>query len=237
MSKRADGKTQSAGTGGSPLSWIRSEAAFESVDAGGSGSGRASHMHTNVLTQLASVPSQARPLSAGATESSITTTTTSNPRRHPHLGRNVHATSCSNHSKSILISPRVQKYHRMASEFNEARKPSPPASDTPRSDRRHSTPEVADVITINRSASYTSSNEAPLPYDGAPPLPDEPLPQQEDDGWEPLWDFGAGCYYFKNRKTGRSQWENPRVPEATANTYGPYDRFANYHQLLFSFLA
>jgi hypothetical protein len=155
-----------------------------------------------------------------------------------NLGGNVHATKCSNHSTSVLTSPRVQKYPNMASTLNEARKPSPPVGDTPRSDRRHSTPEIADVIAINRSASYASSNEAPLPYDGAPPLPDEPLPQQEDDGWDHFWDFSAGCHYFKNRKTGRSQWENPRVPEATASIiHGPYDRFANYHKLLFSFLA
>jgi hypothetical protein len=125
----------------------------------------------------------------------------------------------------------------MASESNEAHKPSTPARDVQRSDRRHSTPEVTDVITINRSGSYASSNEAPLPYDGAPPLPDEPVPEPEDDGWEHLWDYNAGTYYFYNHKTGRSQWENPRVPGATANIHGSYDRFANYHQLFLSFLA
>jgi hypothetical protein len=125
----------------------------------------------------------------------------------------------------------------MATEVNEARKPSPPAGDAHRSDRRASTPEVADLVAVNRSSSYASSYEAPLPYDGAPPLPDEPVPDSEDDGWEHRWDYNVGAHYFFNRKTGRSQWENPRVPEATAAIHDSYDRFANYLQLLLSFLS
>jgi hypothetical protein len=58
----------------------------------------------------------------------------------------------------------------------------------------------------------------------APPLPDEPLPPplpneappDEDDGWEPVWDATAQAYYFYNRFTGVSQWENPRVPNAAS---------------------
>ncbi|KAE8352750.1 hypothetical protein BDV28DRAFT_134558 [Aspergillus coremiiformis] len=61
----------------------------------------------------------------------------------------------------------------------------------------------------------------------APPLPDEalppPLPKEappgKDDGWEPVWDASAGSYYFYNRFTGVSQWDNPRVPDA--ETPGP----------------
>jgi hypothetical protein len=119
---------------------------------------------------------------------------------------------------------------------DQARKPSP-TGDAPRSDRRASTPEVADVGTINRSGSYASSNEAPLPYDGAPPLPDEPPPDDEDDGWEPRWDYNANTWFFYNTRTGQSQWENPRLPAATTYSHGSYDRFANYHRLLLSFLA
>ena len=62
----------------------------------------------------------------------------------------------------------------------------------------------------------------------APPLPDEevppPLPneappgQTQDDGWEPVWDANALAYYFYNRFTGISQWENPRMPEATSTS-------------------
>lgn len=59
--------------------------------------------------------------------------------------------------------------------------------------------------------------------DSAPPLPDEvppPLPNEappgKDDGWEPVWDANVQSYYFYNRLTGVSQWENPRVPDPSA---------------------
>ncbi|EKV12125.1 WW/Rsp5/WWP [Penicillium digitatum] len=57
----------------------------------------------------------------------------------------------------------------------------------------------------------------PLPDEAPPPLPAEAPPAKpEDDGWEPAWDATAGAYYFYNRFTGVSQWENPRVPEVPA---------------------
>lgn len=115
--------------------------------------------------------------------------------------------------------------------------PAAAATTSPR-DGRSSTPEAANVVASNRDGSYAPAAEAPLPYDdSAPPLPDEPVPDAEDDGWESKWDYNAGAWYFYNRKTGVSQWENPRVPEATTYTYGSYDRFANYHRLRLSFLA
>jgi hypothetical protein len=90
---------------------------------------------------------------------------------------------------------------------------------------------------MDREASYTSNSSAPLPYDGgAPPLPDEPVPDAQDDGWEPKWEPNAGAWYFINVKTGISQWENPRVPTAPTHSLG-YDRFANYHLLFISFPA
>ena len=58
--------------------------------------------------------------------------------------------------------------------------------------------------------------EAPLPLER--PLPDEqpPLPydEPEDDGWEARQDPTSLSWYFFNRFTGLSQWENPRVPDA-----------------------
>lgn len=55
----------------------------------------------------------------------------------------------------------------------------------------------------------------PLPdEEPPPPLPNEAPPGQEDDGWEPVWDPTVQTYYFYNRFTGISQWENPRVPNA-----------------------
>lgn len=59
----------------------------------------------------------------------------------------------------------------------------------------------------------------PLP-DEAPPLPNEAPPGQEDDGWEAVWDGNLQAYYFYNRFTGVSQWENPRVPEASMSASG-----------------
>ena len=56
----------------------------------------------------------------------------------------------------------------------------------------------------------------PLPDEDVPPLPNEPLPGQEDDGWDALWDENSQAYYFYNRFTGISQWENPRVPDPQA---------------------
>ncbi|KAI9374473.1 hypothetical protein BJX61DRAFT_294250 [Aspergillus egyptiacus] len=59
------------------------------------------------------------------------------------------------------------------------------------------------------------SDAPPLPDEVPPPLPIE-APPGEDDGWEPVWDANAQAYYFYNRYTGVSQWDNPRVPDAPA---------------------
>lgn len=50
----------------------------------------------------------------------------------------------------------------------------------------------------------------------APPLPNE-APPPEDDGWDAMWDATRQAWYFYNRFTGLSQWENPRVQTATAS--------------------
>jgi hypothetical protein len=69
-------------------------------------------------------------------------------------------------------------------------------------------------------------DEAPPPLpDEAPPLPSEappPLPNEAppDDGWDALWDANAGTFYFFNRFTKQYQWENPRVPQASASASG-----------------
>jgi hypothetical protein len=51
----------------------------------------------------------------------------------------------------------------------------------------------------------------------APPLPPEAPPGtvEQDDGWEPIWEESAQAFYFYNRFTGVTQWNNPRVPEAS----------------------
>ena len=67
----------------------------------------------------------------------------------------------------------------------------------------------------------------PLPdEDVPPPLPNEAPPSRQtedninDDGWEPVWDANTQAYYFYNRFTGVSQWENPRIPTATGGGGG-----------------
>lgn len=65
-------------------------------------------------------------------------------------------------------------------------------------------------------------NAPPLPDEVPPPLPNEAPPGQDrDDGWEPVWDAHAQAYYFYNRFTGVSQWENPRVPPADSGDGAP----------------
>lgn len=57
----------------------------------------------------------------------------------------------------------------------------------------------------------------PLPDEVPPPLPDEAPPGEDDDGWEPVWDGNVQAYYFYNRFTRVSQWENPRVPNPSTS--------------------
>ncbi|KAH6998838.1 WW domain protein [Ilyonectria sp. MPI-CAGE-AT-0026] len=60
-----------------------------------------------------------------------------------------------------------------------------------------------------------SEDAPPLPNEptpDGPPLPNEPVPTPEDDGWDCQWDPSAQSWYFVNRFTGKSQWDNPRVP-------------------------
>ncbi|KIW12202.1 hypothetical protein PV08_09478 [Exophiala spinifera] len=96
--------------------------------------------------------------------------------------------------------------------------------------------EISDhAISPSKSPSSTpddnSAANPPLPTgEVPPPLPDEPPPgAPEDDGWEPVWDDSAQAFYFFNRFTNVTQWENPRVPEARATGppgVGNYDRMA-----------
>ncbi|APA05836.1 hypothetical protein SS1G_01784 [Sclerotinia sclerotiorum 1980 UF-70] len=66
------------------------------------------------------------------------------------------------------------------------------------------------------SENTTAADGPPLPEEPLPPLPNEqpPAATQEDDGWAPVWDETNQAFYFYNRFTGATQWDNPRVPEA-----------------------
>ncbi|KAM3465067.1 hypothetical protein MY5147_000653 [Beauveria neobassiana] len=62
------------------------------------------------------------------------------------------------------------------------------------------------------------STAPPLPDEptpGGPPLPSEPVPQ--DDGWDCQFDARTQAWFFYNRFTGKTQWENPRMPAVAAS--------------------
>jgi hypothetical protein len=108
--------------------------------------------------------------------------------------------------------------------------------DNDKDDTSKSTEAVArDEIADRESSSVKHEVAPPLPQE-APPLPDEqpPLPVEappttanpDDDGWDPIWDDRAQAYYFFNRFTNKSQWENPRVPETTQSAAAAADTTA-----------
>lgn len=84
----------------------------------------------------------------------------------------------------------------------------------------------------NAQTDETKIADPPLPAEDAPPpLPDQAPPGQPvDDGWEPMWDDRAQAFYFFNKFTNISQWDNPRVPveqrPAGPPGVGNYDRLS-----------
>jgi hypothetical protein len=63
-----------------------------------------------------------------------------------------------------------------------------------------------------------------LDYDDAPQLPNEQTPADtgSDDDWTYLWDHTASAWYFYNRRTHVTQWENPKFPSAPAVSAGGF---------------
>ncbi|GAB7346981.1 hypothetical protein MBLNU459_g3136t1 [Dothideomycetes sp. NU459] len=91
----------------------------------------------------------------------------------------------------------------------------PPGSDLPASGdsspRHQLEPSEDGEMADDKNGEAPPLPDEPLP--GGPPLPNEPVPVPvEDDGWEAFQDPNTFQYYFVNRFTGVSQWENPRVP-------------------------
>jgi len=104
---------------------------------------------------------------------------------------------------------------------NHANTPTPEQRTRPSSPIEQEQPESLDqasTSTPSRKGKEPEDTSAPPLPDEEPPLPDETPPAQEpeDDGWAPVWDATAGAFYFYNRFTQATQWENPRVPEASA---------------------
>ncbi len=92
------------------------------------------------------------------------------------------------------------------------------------------------VNSLDSSSNRSSSDSGRLLLDEAapPPLPDErppsDRPTSEDDGWQPVWDDGMQAFYFYNRFTKCTQWDNPRVPHAmTLGQQSNHDRIAPTH--------
>lgn len=98
---------------------------------------------------------------------------------------------------------------------------------------------VVDTTAANSSKEPPVTNptvtETDTPAQDPPPLPDEPppLPKEDvpgepvDDGWEPVWDDSAQAFYFYNRFTNVTQWENPRIStdaQAAPPGVGSHDR-------------
>lgn len=91
----------------------------------------------------------------------------------------------------------------------------------------NATSEVDQTGAAGSSPSSTSSQESgeasPIASTSkareAPPLPNEPPPPTAgDDGWDFHWDDTHQAYFFHNRITGASTWENPRLATTSATT-------------------
>ena len=105
---------------------------------------------------------------------------------------------------------------------------SPTAAPDEASESRSNASSPSEAQEDQRDPLVDGSNAPPLPEELPPPLPTEAPPDQvEDDGWAPIWDDNAQAFYFFNRFTNASQWENPRVPEVAQPPppgVGNYDR-------------
>ncbi|EFY92450.1 hypothetical protein J3459_002405 [Metarhizium acridum] len=62
--------------------------------------------------------------------------------------------------------------------------------------------------------SASHATEGPV-HDG-PPLPQEAPPSGDDDGWDCQWDPNTQAWFFHNRFTGKTQWDNPRIPSSSS---------------------
>lgn len=91
-----------------------------------------------------------------------------------------------------------------------------PPRDTDSSAEHGGAPPLPDEPPPGQSSTQKQQARGGAGDGDAPPLPNE-APPPEDDGWDAMWDGTRQAWYFFNRFTGLSQWENPRVqPAGTA---------------------
>lgn len=78
--------------------------------------------------------------------------------------------------------------------------------------------------------STEDKDEPPLPTEDVSECPpdqatvstSEVAPSEEaDDGWEAVWEPAVSQYYFYNRITNETTWDNPRVPEESQKAPAP----------------
>ncbi|KAK7756119.1 hypothetical protein SLS62_001711 [Diatrype stigma] len=79
-----------------------------------------------------------------------------------------------------------------------------------------SSQESGEVSPTDDSGEAQGSNSAPPLPDEAPPLPSEQPPPADDDGWDFQWDPTHQAYFFYNRFTNETTWENPRLSNPNA---------------------
>ncbi|CUA73049.1 hypothetical protein RSOLAG22IIIB_10493 [Rhizoctonia solani] len=62
----------------------------------------------------------------------------------------------------------------------------------------------------------SETKEREQPDDTNPPLPDEPVPSQNE--WQAIWSPAHNAYYFFNSRTSETTWVNPLDPTSTPAT-------------------
>ena len=118
---------------------------------------------------------------------------------------------------------------RTSQHGSPAEEPIEPASEASTSDIEEgqaSESEAKDEVTHKAATEASSSGKhqaSPTthPDDGTPLLA-EPASTTQDDGWDCQWDASIQAWFFHNRFTGKTQWDNPRTTaDLTANVAIP----------------
>ncbi|CAN8097496.1 unnamed protein product [Discula destructiva] len=149
-------------------------------------------------------------------------------------------------TETVATSEQVTMPVEECAEAVPENEPSPPAQEG-QDDAPHTAPSSADSRSEEGEArsddgldqskqgardgdKHISGDAPPLPNEptptgdgGGPPLPTEAPPGQtaateSDDGWSAQWDATNQTWYFYNRFTNVSQWDNPRLTTTAAAT-------------------